>query len=65
MSIQPQGEDLRRATKWISDQRRDTPELPIAQLVDQASLKFDLSPLDAGFLLRTLKQADQETSGKD
>jgi len=52
MSLQPQGEDLRRATKWISEQRTENPDTPLAKLVEQACLQFDLSPSDGEFLFR-------------
>jgi hypothetical protein len=51
MSILPEGEQLRRSIKWISDQRVDDPDAKLSQLIEQASLKFDLSPKDAEFLM--------------
>ena len=51
MSILPEGEQLRRAVKWISDQRVDDPGTKLPQLIEQASLKFDLSPKDVEFLM--------------
>ena len=56
MNIQPQGEDMRKATKWILEQRKFTPDLSAQKLIDQACLKFDLSPLEADFLSRLLKK---------
>ena len=52
MSVQAQGEDVRKAVKWISDERKHDPEQDINALVDKASAKFDLSPKDAEFLRR-------------
>lgn len=52
MSIQPEGEDLRKAVKWVSQEREFNPEAPLKKLVKNASLKFDLSPKDAEFLTR-------------
>ncbi|MGA8180424.1 MAG: hypothetical protein WB792_10220 [Desulfobacterales bacterium] len=54
MSIQPSGEDLRKAVKWISDERQFNPSKELRTLVEEASVKFDLSPKDADFLLRQL-----------
>jgi hypothetical protein len=54
MSIQPTGEDLRKAVKWISDERQFNPSKELRTLVEEASVKFDLSPKDADFLLRQL-----------
>ena len=51
MSVLPEGEQLRRAIKWISDLRGEDPALRIADLLDRACLKFDLSPKDAEALM--------------
>lgn len=55
MSIMPQGEDIRRAVKWISDMRRADPQADPRKLVEQACLKFNLSPIDAEYLGRWIK----------
>lgn len=49
--LMPEGEDLRKAIRWISEQRSGEHAAGLSDLVDQASLKFDLSPKDAAFLL--------------
>ncbi|MBS1107079.1 MAG: hypothetical protein H6Q91_2581 [Deltaproteobacteria bacterium] len=40
----PEGENARRAVRWISEQLREQPERPVMALLDQAMLRFDLSP---------------------
>ena len=52
MGVQPQGEDLRKAVKWVSQQRQDDPAMRLSALVEKASLKYNLSPKDEAFLLR-------------
>ena len=52
MPVQPEGEDLRKAVKWISDERKYNPEAKPVKLVEEACLKFDLSPKDAEFLTK-------------
>jgi hypothetical protein len=54
MSIQPSGEDLRKAVKWVSQERQFNPGKELKVLVEEACMKFDLSPKDADFLLRQL-----------
>ena len=54
MSIQPKGEDLRKAVKWVSDERKYNQEKELKALIEEACLKFNLSPMDADFLLRKL-----------
>jgi hypothetical protein len=39
-----EGENTRRAVRWISDQLREKPPQPMAALLDQAMLRFDLTP---------------------
>jgi len=55
MSCQPQGDALKKAIQWISQQRKAGSEKGPAILADEASLKFDLSPKDGEFLLRFVK----------
>ncbi len=59
-TIMPQGEDLRKAVKWISEERQGSPPRKLAKLVEEASVKFDLSPADGEFLFKFFKeQRDQ------
>lgn len=55
MTLQPQGDALRKAVKWISEQRRETPGKDLTAIVSAAAVKFDLSPKDAEFLGRFLR----------
>jgi hypothetical protein len=54
-TIMPEGEEIRKAAKWISEQRQEDPEMSITQLVEAACLKFDLSPMEAEFLSRFVR----------
>jgi hypothetical protein len=47
---------IKQAVKWIDDQLVDNPNADRVKLVDEASRRFDLSPLDADFLLRHLAE---------
>jgi hypothetical protein len=60
MSIQPDGENIRRAVKWIGTQRKDDPGIPLAKLIDQASLSFNLTPAEADGLTHMLSIATDE-----
>ena len=53
MSMQPEGEDLRKAVKWISDMMQAEKGKSVMKLIEEASLKFDLAPKDQEFLIRT------------
>ena len=45
---------IKQAVSWLDDQLRDNPRADRMRLVDEAARRFDLSPLDAEFLLRHL-----------
>ncbi len=47
---------IKAAVRWIDDQLREDPTADRLTLVDQASRRFDLTPLDADFLLRHLAE---------
>ncbi|MBI2355369.1 MAG: hypothetical protein HYV06_10125 [Deltaproteobacteria bacterium] len=47
----PEGEDLRRAVKWVSGNLQENPGQPVQPLVQEAIFKFDLSPKDGEFLI--------------
>lgn len=49
--LMPDGEDIRRAVKWVSSNLQDDPDRPVRKLVHEAIFKFDLSPRDADFLI--------------
>ena len=65
MNILPEGEQLRKAIKWISDERIDNPGTSLSKLIGDASLKFDLPPKDAEFVTRffTAKGLGESQSG--
>jgi hypothetical protein len=52
MSIQPEGEDLRKAVKWISEKIKDCSDKPVMKLIEEAAMKFDLAPKDQEYLIR-------------
>ena len=47
---------IKRAVAWIDEQLREHPETDRVRLIEQASQRFDLSPLDEDFLVRHLAQ---------
>lgn len=50
--IMPEGDGLRSALRWLSDRRLEDPAAPRAKLIDEAALRFDLSPVEVDFLLQ-------------
>lgn len=47
----PEGENLRRAVRWISESLQCDPQEKLLRLVDQAVFKFDLSPKESEYLI--------------
>lgn len=54
---------IKQAVQWIDDQLRDDPKADRVKLVDEASRRFDLTPLDADFLFRHLAERKKEQAG--
>ena len=62
MSILPEGEQLRKAVKWISDKRLDNPQASLFKLITEACLKFDLPPKDEVLLIHYLAEPSSDRS---
>ncbi len=58
--ILPEGEDLRRAIKWVSGCLQEGQGKSIPQLVEDATFKYDLSPKDSEFLMGFFRQRKEE-----
>ncbi|MFZ2801555.1 MAG: hypothetical protein WBJ54_10945 [Syntrophorhabdus sp.] len=58
--ILPEGEDLRRAIKWISGSIQENTRASVSQLVEEATFKFDLSPKDSEFLMNFFRNRKEE-----
>lgn len=54
-TIQPEGENLRKAVKWVSDTLKYETNKSRAEAIQEACLKFDLTPMDAEYLANLLK----------
>ena len=60
----PVGEaPIKQAIQWIDEQLRENPKADRTRLVDEASRRFDLTPLDADFLWRFLADRGKATPG--
>ncbi|HLL52657.1 MAG TPA: hypothetical protein VK447_03865 [Myxococcaceae bacterium] len=51
--VVPDGEGLRKAVRWLSDRRSEDTRTPFWKLVEEASVRFSLSPLEEQFLMVT------------
>jgi hypothetical protein len=52
---------IKQAVQWMDEQLRDNPAADRLKLVDEASRRFDLTPLDEDFLLRHLAERGKAT----
>ena len=50
-TIMPEGERLRQAIKWISAERLQDAKKAIQLLIQEASLRFNLSPKEEAYLM--------------
>ncbi len=50
-NILPDGEDLRRAVKWVSENIQECPGQSVQKFVQEAIFRFNISPRDAEFLI--------------
>ena len=55
-TVLPQSESLRRAVKWISEELKIDENQNKMKLLNDATLKFDLSPSEGEFLLNMYKK---------
>jgi hypothetical protein len=49
-TVQPQGDKIRKAVRWISETLREHPEKSRAAVVKEAEIRFDLTPRECTFL---------------
>jgi len=54
-TIQPKGQKIRQAVKWISEKRQENENRSFSELIQEASHKFNLSPKDETFLVSFYK----------
>ena len=49
-TIQPKGEKVRQAVKWISGELKEDEGGSLSKLIQDASIRFNLSPKEEEFL---------------
>ena len=58
-STMPEGAAIRKAVQWISKMRGEG-NTPLPHLIEQASVRFNLSPKDSDFLTRFFTEGKAE-----
>lgn len=54
--VVPGGDGVRQALKWLSERRLADPAAPRMKLIEEAALRFDLTPLESDFLANHWKE---------
>lgn len=49
-SVQPHGDKMRKAIKWISEMHLEHPEKSREKIIREVQIRFDLSPKECEFL---------------
>jgi hypothetical protein len=60
-TILPSGESLRKAVKWISEKREEPGGPPLYRIIEEACMKFNLSPTDHAFLERFFQKKPEDS----
>ena len=55
-TVQPEGEEIRNAIRWITDELKYGEEKKVSVLVGKAALRFDLSPKDEIYLANLFRK---------
>ena len=62
MPLIEHGELVRRALDYVQEERRSRPEASLSRLLDEAGMRFNLTPLDTAQLTRLFAGNGQESS---
>lgn len=54
-TIMPKGENIRRAVKWIADEKQGEAGKDLQKLVNEAAFKFNLTPNEQEYLFSFYK----------
>jgi hypothetical protein len=64
-TVMPEGGAVRKAVQWVSKTREEGAKAPLAALIEQASIRFNLSPKDCDFLNRFFSAQQASESKKE
>lgn len=59
-TVMPEGVNVRKAVKWISGMREESAAKPLVILIEQACVRFNLSPKDTEFLHRFFTESEDK-----
>lgn len=53
-TLLPEGDALRKAVVWIGEKRQEDPSRPLYRVIEEAAVRFDLTPPQVDYLTRNL-----------
>lgn len=53
--LAPPGWAVQQAIRWVGQARAERPDTNIVRLIDEAAIRFDLTPREEEFLLHLLR----------
>jgi hypothetical protein len=51
----PTGDGIKKALRWLSERRHADPRAPRGKLIEEAGVRFDLTPVEVQFLYEQWK----------
>lgn len=63
-TIMPQSELVRRAFAYVAEIREEAPSKPLSAIIDDAAMRFNLSPLDSEALQRLFRSDTGEKANR-
>ena len=54
-TVQPTGENIRKAVKWIAAEKQSGSSKTRRELIEAACLRFNLTPMEAEYLTRSFE----------
>jgi len=61
----PRGERLRRAVRFVSERLQEEGSPPLAALVNEATLRCDLTPKESEYLIQFYRDAGRRGEGEE
>ena len=63
-TVMPEGAGVRKAVQWVSQMIEDGTKNPLPALIEQACVRFNLSPADSEFMSRFFRERQAGESKK-
>jgi len=61
VTIQPKGEKVRQAVKWISSELQEDETKSIPKLIQEAAMRFNLSPVEEESLVSFYREKEGQS----